>query len=86
MNKDVLDVDVTYTYVASDDDRSQIETWIGVNDCTLISRIWVSQTAVSIDGLDGPFKFRTGAAVRHGKLADELTEALFSLGRTMRWH
>ena len=86
MSKDVVDVDVTYTYEASDDERSQIDAWIAVNDCTLVSTIWVSHTAVSIDGIDGPFKFRTGAAVRHGRLADELTEALFSLGRTMRWH
>jgi hypothetical protein len=86
MSKDVVDVDVTYTYEASDDERSQIDAWIAVNDCTLVSTIWVSLTAVSIDGIAGPFKFRTGAAVRHGRLADELTEALFSLGRTMRWH
>ena len=81
-----VEIEIVYAYPASAEERSQVESWVGVNDCALISRIWISATAVSMDGLEGPFKFRTGSAVRHGELIDELTEAHFSLGRATRWH
>jgi hypothetical protein len=82
----VAEIDIVYAYGASDDERSQVEAWIAVNECSLVSRIWISATAVSMDGLDSPLKCRTGAALRHGNLSDELTEAHLTLGRAIRWH
>ena len=84
MSKDLAEIDIVYAYPASDDERSQVEAWVAVHECSLISRIWISATAVSMDGLDG-FKCRTGVAVRDGNLVDELTEAHLTLGRAIRW-
>ena len=81
-----VEIEIVYAYPASAQERSQVEAWVGANDCALISRIWISATAVNLDGLEGAFRFRTGTAVRHGELVDELTEAHFNLGRATRWH
>ncbi len=81
-----IEIEVEYTYPATADERGQIEAWLAVNDCGLISRIWVSPFAVKMDGVEGRSRFRTGSAIRHGELIDDLTEAHFVLSRAVRWH
>ena len=81
-----VDVEVTYAYPATADERGQVEAWVAQTDCHLISAIWVSPYAVIMDAVEGPFRFRTGSAARRGRLIDELTEAHLTLSRAVRWH
>lgn len=81
-----MEMEITYAYPATAAERGQVEAWAAVNDCSLISSIWISAYAVGMDGVEGPFRFRTGSAGRRGQLIDELTEAHHTLGRAVRWH
>ena len=82
----LVELEIVYACPATADERSQIDAWLSVNDFGLISKIWVSPFAVKMDGVEGPFRFRTGSAIRHGELIDEFTEAHFVLSRAVRWH
>ena len=82
----LVKVDVRYGSAVTGDERGQIEAWVAVNDCSLISRISISRHDVTMDGVEGPFRARTGSAVRRGDLIDDLTEAHFTLSRALRWH
>lgn len=81
-----MNVDVRYASGVTADERGQIEAWVAVNDCSLISTISISRYDVTMDGVEGPFRSRTGSAVRRGDLIDDLTEAHFTLSRALRWH
>ena len=81
-----MQIEIEYAYLATADERTQIEAWLAVNDRGLISRIRVSAFAVKMDEVKGPLRFRTGSATHHGELIDELSEAHFVLSHAMRWH
>ena len=73
-----------FAYEPTDDERSQVNAWIIVNDCRGVEGISISKTAITIDGIRAPLDIRTGAAVRRGDLTGELTEALKMLRQALR--
>ena len=81
-----MKVDVKYASTVTADERGQTQAWVAVNDCSLISRIWIGRDDVTMNGPEGPFTSMTGSAVRRDDLIDDLTEAQFMLGRALRWH
>ena len=73
-----------FSYEPTDDERSQVNAWIIVNDCRGVEGTSISKTAITMDGIKAPLDIRTGAAVRRGDLTDELTEALMMLRQALR--
>jgi hypothetical protein len=66
-----VDVEITYAYDATAEGRAQVKAWVAVNNCNLVSIIWVSPYAVIMDGVEGPFRFRTASRrFRNSKATD----------------